>query len=312
MTTERGSYGCVVKPSIPCDKYYQNTVSKIFHDDRYFEEEDIITKLIEEKVDPKHKFTLKKLDKCWVKKMPKKELGECGYRSSKKGEFPKRQIIYEYGGTDLAKLKEKNYDVKSILPAIYNLVIGLVELEKHRLCHRDIKETNIVYKDDGLFYFIDFGLLLSYDNVYDEEQDFVLKYNYCYYPPEFKLYYNYKLSQQGLSSITDVEKFVQRDVKLNYVASEVVFDNNMIDAVVRDVLKRVDNVDVLKMAMIEQANKIDVFGLGVVLMNLLLKANDKFTDTKIRLLKVLERCVELNPYKRIDPKTLKKEFKALL
>lgn len=305
--TERGSYGCVIRPSIPCNKYYQNTVSKIFHNEKYYEEEDIISDIIS-RIDSKNKFTLKKLDKCLVRKLPKKEMRECKYKS---WEFPKSQIIYEYGGKDLTNLEEGKYNVKDLIPAIYNLTIGLVELEKHRICHRDIKQSNIVYKD-GLFYFIDFGMALSYDKVYDDDQDFILKYNYCFYPPEFKVYYNYKFSQKGLTSIDNIEQFIKKDVKLNYVKSEIVFDNNMIDTMIKDLLNKVGSIDVLKMAMIGQANKIDVFSLGVVLMNLLLKTDDKYTEIKIKLLKILDKCIELNPYKRINPRELKKEIKALI
>jgi serine/threonine protein kinase len=305
--TERGSYGCVIRPSIPCKKYYQNTVSKIFHNEKYYEEEDIISDIVSH-IDSKNKFTLKKLDKCLVRKLPKKEMRECKYKS---WEFPKSQIIYEYGGKDLTNLEEGKYNVKDLIPAIYNLTIGLVELEKHRICHRDIKQSNIVYKD-GLFYFIDFGMALSYDKVYDDDQDFILKYNYCFYPPEFKVYYNYKFSQKGLTSIDNIEQFIKKDVKLNYVKSEIVFDNNMIDTMIKDLLNKVGSIDVLKMAMIGQANKIDVFSLGVVLMNLLLKTNDKYTEIKIKLLKILDKCIELNPYKRINPRELKKEIKALI
>lgn len=305
--TERGSYGCVIRPSIPCKKYYQNTVSKIFHNEKYYEEEDIISDIVS-RIDSKNKFTLKKLDKCLVRKLPKKEMRECKYKS---WEFPKSQIIYEYGGKDLTNLEEGKYNVKDLIPAIYNLTIGLVELEKHRICHRDIKQSNIVYKD-GLFYFIDFGMALSYDKVYDDDQDFILKYNYCFYPPEFKVYYNYKFSQKLVTSIDNIEQFIKKDVKLNYVKSEIVFDNNMIDTMIKDLLNKVGSIDVLKMAMIGQANKIDVFSLGVVLMNLLLKTDDKYTEIKIKLLKILDKCIELNPYKRINPRELKKEIKALI
>lgn len=305
--TERGSYGCVIRPSIPCKKYYQNTVSKIFHNEKYYEEEDIISDIVS-RIDSKNKFTLKKLDKCLVRKLPKKEMRECKYKS---WEFPKSQIIYEYGGKDLTNLEEGKYNVKDLIPAIYNLTIGLVELEKHRICHRDIKQSNIVYKD-GLFYFIDFGMALSYDKVYDDDQDFILKYNYCFYPPEFKVYYNYKFSQKPVTSIDNIEQFIKKDVKLNYVKSEIVFDNNMIDTMIKDLLNKVGSIDVLKMAMIGQANKIDVFSLGVVLMNLLLKTDDKYTEIKIKLLKILDKCIELNPYKRINPRELKKEIKALI
>lgn len=303
----RGSYGCVIKPSIPCKKYYQNTVSKLFHNELFYEEENIISDIIA-RIDPTNKFTLKKLDKCLVRKLPKKEMRECKYKSV---EFPKSQIIYEYGGVDLTNLKEGSYNIKELLPAIYNLTIGLVELEKHRMCHRDIKHSNIVYKD-GLFYFIDFGMSLSYDNVYDDDQDYVLKYNYCFYPPEFKVYYNYKFSQNSFTSINKIEQFIEKDVKLNYVKSEIVFDTNMIDGMIKALLDNVGSIDILKLAMIKQANKIDVFSLGVVLMDLLLKADDKFIETKKKLLSVLERCIELNPYKRINPKGLNDEIKKLL
>tara|TARA_Y100000389_G_C17306072_1_gene435483 strand:+ start:281 stop:514 length:234 start_codon:yes stop_codon:yes gene_type:complete len=73
-----------------------------------------------------------------------------------------------------------------------------------------------------------------------------------------------------------------------------------------------NDIDMFKLLMIKNANKIDVFSLGMVLMNLLLKSNNKYMETKMGLLKILDRCVELNPYKRISPKELNKSIKELV
>ena len=307
MYIEKGTYGCVIKPSIPCEKYHKDSVSKIFHKEDFYKEESMITDIMK-KIDPKGKHILKKIDECKVKTIEKKDRTSCKYS---KTEFPKYQIVYEYGGMDLSKFTEKDFDVKSILPGIYNLTSGLVLLEKHRMCHRDIKETNILCKNN-LFYFIDVGLALSYDRVYDKDQDYILRYNYCYYPPEFKIYYNMKHSYNNLSSIDNIEQFIQRDVKLNYVKSGIVYDTNLIDNAITSILKKFSDVDMFKLMMIKNANKIDVFSLGMVLMNLLLKSNNKYVETKMGLLKILDRCVELNPYKRISPKELSKSVKELL
>lgn len=306
---DKGSYGCVLKPSIPCKRYYQNSVSKIFHKEKYFKEEKIISDMMMD-IDVKNNFTTKKLDECIVDIISKKDMKACNYR---KNEFPKHQIIYEYGGDDLSKFKEGEYDMKSLLPAIYNLTKGLLVLKKNRICHRDLKETNIVYKNN-LFYMIDFGMALSYDNVYDDEQDFVLKYNYCYYPPEFKLYYNYKFYKKNtnISSIGNIDKFIQKDIKLNYDRSEIVYDGNIIEDMIKNVLSNIDNVNVLKTLMIGQAKKIDIFSFGVIMMNLLLKSNNKYRDVKIKLLTLFERCIELNPYRRISPIELNREMVKII
>jgi serine/threonine protein kinase len=303
---ERGAYGCVIQPSIPCKKYYHESVSKLFHKDVYFEEEKEISEILL-KVDPKNIFTLKKLDDCKVSNISQKDRKLCKY---KKADFPKQQIIYEYGGIDLSKFIQTNYDVKGILPAIYNLSHGLVELEKYNLCHRDIKETNILYKDN-LFYFIDFGLMLSYEKLYNEDQDYVLKYNYAYYPPEFKIYYNFKFTKKNLSSINNIQKFITKDVKLNYTNSEMVFDNKLIEKTVSTLLSN-KSIDLLKVAMLTQANKVDIFGVGVVLMKVLLHSNDKHMELKLELFKIFQNCVELNPYVRHSPTKLKKALRALL
>jgi len=307
MYIEKGTYGCVIKPSIPCKKYHKDSVSKIFHKEEFYQEESLITDIMKE-IDPKGKYILKKIDECKVRTMEKSDRKSCKYSEA---EFPKYQIVYEYGGINLDKFSDKDFDVKSILPGIYNLTSGLVLLEKHRMCHRDIKETNILCKNN-LFYLIDVGLALSYDRVYDEDQDYVLRYNYCYYPPEFKIYYNMKNAYNKLSSVDNIEQFIQRDVKLNYVKSGIVYDTNLIDNAIASVMKNFSNIDMLKLMMMKNANKIDVFSLGMVLMNLLLKSNNKYMETKMGLLKILDKCVELNPYKRISPKEFHKRVKELL
>jgi serine/threonine protein kinase len=306
---KRGAYGCVLKPSISCKNKVINqekTVSKVFEIEDYYEEELAIYEIMKI-IDPERKYTLSKLDECSLSKIPKEAILKCKYKFS---EFPKKQIIYEYGGIDLSELIKTNYDIKSLMPGIINIVDGLISLDNAGYCHRDIKETNIVFKNNK-FYLIDFGLLIKFDNLYDEDQDYVLRFNYCYYPPEFKIYYNYKLTQTNITSIYDLKKFTVADVKLNYTKSLYVYDDEVITKSVSKVLDFMKNIDIVKVTMTQSANKVDIFGFGMVLIKLITNANSNSELLKLQLLKISEKCIEINSWFRYSPKKLKKELLKL-
>ena len=63
--------------------------------------------------------------------------------------------------------------------------------------------------------------------------------------------------------------------------------------------------------MIHHANRVDIFGIGVVLMKVLLHSNDKHIELKLKLFEIIKKCVELNPYTRTTPSQLYKELNTV-
>jgi serine/threonine protein kinase len=293
MFIDKGTYGCVYKPSFKCDTKQKNskTVSKVFQENKYYHEEIELEK-IKKTIDPKSEFTVKKIDDCIIN-IPQEVQETCDVSSKKSG-----QIIYEYGGIPLSKYIDQNYDIKTLLPGILNLAKGLKKLKQKKYCHRDLKADNILVKNDNL-YIIDFGLMIPYSHVYNDNQDYVLRHNYLYYPPEFKIYYNSKMLNNRLSVISDLDKFVLNDVQMNYIHSSVVFfEENQIQNTIRELLNMFDKNKLMRKTFVQIADKIDVFSFGILLKQIIKNSNSKNKHLNDRLCALATECVNPNPLLR--------------
>ena len=300
-----GSYGCVYTPPKSCGKgRKRDMIGKIFENKQQYEEEKIIMKIVQ-KIDPQNKYTLKMIDNCQVDNT---DIKSC--KHYKNGVSKYYQIVYKYGGIDLESyIKEGNYKVKDVLPGIIGLLKLLKKMENKGYVHRDIRESNILV-DDGKLYLIDFGLMISYDKIYDDEQDYVLQYNYKYYPPEFKIYYNAKMNTR-LSSIKDLTKFTLSDVKQNYIDSDIFLDIDGIKDELENVYYSTNLAPkFVKGMLMYYANKIDVFSLGMVCIRLIL--NTEKSELKCKVFEILEHSVDPSPVTRWDAAMLIKSLSDLV
>lgn len=237
----QGTYGCVMKPAASCKgdgSTIPNAISKIFNDQETQEEEVAFQNRIEQ-LDPYGEYTVKKLQECPINAnlIPKTELSKCENLDPNSPYF--WQIIYEYGGDDLQHIfKDKKIDVtfEDIFKGLEGIFKGLVRLNDHRLVHQDIKPANILFnKANAKCYLIDFGLLTDTDSVYNADKQYIITYNYDYYPPEFKFFGSladesiaWTDINQNLKYIPDVFDDIEdssMDVLRNYI--ETVISNYM-------------------------------------------------------------------------------------
>ena len=181
-----GTYGCVFHPPIKCsgESRRRSGVGKIVRNIYDANEEINIAKQIR-KIDPKGKFTNPMINDCMIKKsnITKKDEDNilCGATSTLNDDKTYKQIIYKYKGQDLLSTDNTDFMRYS------NLINGLKILQQHKICHRDIKEENILSLKNKYIY-IDFGLTTKMNGVYTEQETGILMYDYLYYPPEFKIY----------------------------------------------------------------------------------------------------------------------------
>ena len=225
-----GSNTCIINPNIKCannkfKKRDKKSISKIAFGNKakeYGEREKLINDRI--KRIPNYKNWALIFDQL-CKPPPFKEsvlidkdINKClndeetlplhsGIESKKKELFNENSImlIGEFGGITLndyfnnnfnkfnesqnIKLLEKEF--LKLMKKMKNLFQGLVELNKYKIIHLDIKQNNIVIKGD--FKFIDFGL----SNILSNKSHFLTRsYNefkssrlYIWYPPEY-IYFN--------------------------------------------------------------------------------------------------------------------------
>jgi len=159
-----GSFGCVIKPYVPCDekdKNKKNMVSKIILNEKEFDPAEIKIgeKLL--KYDPENKYTIYVTKTCKIDsaKINKKDSSECNINNNSKV----YNLNMKEGGITLFDFFQKHtkvLTVENIAQIIGYLLKGLNLLLKNGITHYDIKPINIliVTKNKKIHpVFIDFG-----------------------------------------------------------------------------------------------------------------------------------------------------------
>jgi hypothetical protein len=169
-----GTYGCVVKPTLPCGSEQfdpATTVSKLFvqareADTELHEAEKLKT------IDPLQEFTVQPLAMCEIP-TPSDAGTACiklGARLAAQDTIT--QIVYPYAGVP----------VRAFTARLRGLMSALLRLAEGRLAHRDLHAGNIL--DDGArTRVIDFGLMEAMDGIYVWPTGF--RSTYRIWPPEF-------------------------------------------------------------------------------------------------------------------------------
>ena len=166
-----GSYGCVAKPSLPCQgstrRSYKNKVSKIMLS-KYANLEYIEMKAITN-INGIDKYIVSLPDLCVpvTDEKFKRTLKDCENKKLlKASDNDFRLLVYEDGGVSLnlftrdvlPSLNES--DINIFLTRIHHLLEGLCFFHKNDIVHHDIKSRNIVYNiETNVIKFIDFGLV---------------------------------------------------------------------------------------------------------------------------------------------------------
>lgn len=189
-----GSYGCVYKTKPLNSNIKEEKLIKILFDNKSFINEVMRTLLIN-KIDNGYVSPILEgigyIEKNKIEEFD--EIKKCSlYDKYKDKSDLIYQIIFNIQsiGVDLHKiLKKENILLDKILVLSIRLYESLELYNKYNIVHNDIKPDNIVYleKNDKLI-FIDFGLMKTYLNIFNDING--LKFDYLYYPPEYKLLYS--------------------------------------------------------------------------------------------------------------------------
>tara|TARA_Y100000389_G_scaffold104576_1_gene101468 strand:+ start:14246 stop:15205 length:960 start_codon:yes stop_codon:yes gene_type:complete len=271
MKTEfigEGSYGCVLKPAKNCDikLNLKDTVVKLFKDEDDYNDE-LNNQEIIEKIFKKNKnIIVKKLSNCKKKinEYNKKDYIHC--EKLYKGDDNQiiYQIVYEYGGTDLWELRNKNkINFKKLFMNLDNIFDGLDILQKNKYMHQDIRPPNILLNiKKNISKIIDFGFLIEMKNYYHKSNEFISYESNYLYPPEinkdnfmdfFNLYKNLIIRYQN--------NFINNKKKREQFKNIVLY-----------LYKRNKLYYKYKKTKIN-LNKFDIYMFGIVLFDLLIKYN---------------------------------------
>lgn len=183
------------------------------------------------------------------------------------------QILYKDGGMDLYDyISEKSpTQFMAIIKNLKYVCMGLEMLISRGLIHQDIKLENLVFNGRNL-YLIDFGLMTTFGKVYKQKE--FLKYDYLPFPPEYKYI--------GFGP----DKY--EDVFLKHLKSHSIFRLlKKIYPGYMDDLRSLDYVD---------ASKIDIYSLGIVLLQLY----KWYGKHNLKIEKLIVGMICFDPKKRWD------------
>lgn len=203
-----GSFGCVLKPSIPCankkNVSYKNKVSKIMLSEeamKELQEYAIISKIdkyqnyylgVPLKCKPVNtNQTIKSVSKCKKINIEKDTLNEYSLLVQKNGgnDLKKFSEKIEY----LSKTPENTRMIKHLWVEIHRLFRGIMNFQKYGIMHHDIKPHNIVYNlTKNRINFIDFGHMR---NIKEEKRKALMSDNWIYDIP----FWNYPLEIQFIN-----------------------------------------------------------------------------------------------------------------
>ena len=334
-----GSFGCVFHPALKCEKQssvHDDMVSKVFFSDdakKEAEEEikiDKMIKAIKGYGDWAHIWTTNCLPKKY-NKLIKEESGidEClnenGLTSS---EFDKNRRMLQgtYAGKTFGEVfshhfKSGTYSNKKLfiknfldmMKLMKPLFIGLVEMNKKKISHNDIKGDNIMVDDDGCKY-IDFGLAAKHSNQRFFKQrsmsEFVCDRIYPCYPYEF--IYLYATEDVLNDEKSDKEYDIYRDLHERYqLVHETIFKRVGLKEYLLGLIDRA-----LEGKLTKEKNNIisliDTYSVGILIPTMLArfaKSHNKLSQLKKLLMeKEIKPFMELfkdmsepNNYDRLNP-----------
>jgi serine/threonine protein kinase len=261
------------------------------------------------------------------------------------------QLIYKHKGVDLRTYMRKVQHFKMVDQPTNKFILTLLKcvalLQKHDIVHLDVKPANILITDDDRLLMIDFGLARHPSLVYDvNSSKHLLSHKYYVYPPEFKIY----TSLQALSSskrlsnsyvTNDYDTFLSdwkaavlkantrwytnygrlrawlKEVPITFEELttdleqfvDQLFDNFKTQRLSNESLDRI--YDIFNVI----ANKVDIFGVGVSVLIMFCTSQDKATmeaSVKKRFVRLITRCIQMNPYKRYDVNQALRYYKTIV
>ena len=270
-----GMTGCIFRPHLKCINVSnkRNSVGKVFGDNDEYDNELQMTRIVA-RIDPHGEFTVPVISSCDSLHYYRHndEVSKCKLMTNDRQPNEYKQIIYKYGGTSLQKLMTKHKGSISRFIKLFTRLEPIMQGIKKfntrtpnapNVVHLDIKPHNILSLRSKL-YLIDFGLLSAHDEIYTKNTTNILTSDYPWYPPEFKVF----LFPTKGNFITLFKRVQDNFVNVEpYIANAIV---TTLHVDVKHDLERFFNDKVPKKDFNQYASKIDIYALGIVLLQLFL------------------------------------------
>lgn len=203
-----GSYGCIHKPSLKCDKEkinYTNKVSKVFTKQNALDEYKNFEKIND--IDKKEMYHTKPTTLCDVKDTNKNKnaISKCNNYSIYSKALSKidelKLLVIDDNGINLEEYvselkkmpinKTSTKKVQSLFIEMYTTIKGVQLFIENDIVHQDLKPSNLMYdKKKDKIWFIDFGLMDKISTRIDLSKKSKNSYGTCHwsYPFEASMY----------------------------------------------------------------------------------------------------------------------------
>lgn len=318
-----GAAGCILRPGTSCDdKQYKNSISK------YGNFTDMVTEIqganLMKDCDPSGDFSVRLLGYCPVEKDEANKIKKMCSRLRYKQPYYK--LTYEDAGQDISKvpIRPGTLDFEMFLIKLKPIFEGLVRMDQGGICHSDIKGNNIAY-DGNKVRLIDYGLTTKHDTILHP----VYFTKYLYWAPDLKILDAiFNLNKGDMETNYGIQRFYEDQsqylgalekkswMDIRTVLMKYDFPKFMVYDMTTEVAEKElqDYYDKFKQTNIKDilriiASKWDVYGLGVTLCGMLIKA-DKMDD--VDYIKLVMNMTDLDMFERFSPSDCLKSFSELI
>lgn len=287
-----GSFGCVLKPAPKCvgkeRRIVKNdakvTVSKVFGDARDFRYEVAASKKVA-KVDPQGRHILVPSSYCdttygAVAMHPAAD--NCEIIQDMRFSSPTTkmyQLKMPYGGQRYDKYVKANHvSIDEFVRHMIHVLEGVQKLQKHGMCHQDLKASNLLISASGDAMIIDYSLMIPFDQVYSSKNIGRLRHSYFPYPPEYKLFYLVYRRVCNDQSCDDLMPQILKN--LEHYGSDrfqkmLDLHGNIGDFVATFYRHVLRNKRSLTKLFTPYAKKVDIYSVGAIMLDM-----DKYIDKK--------------------------------
>lgn len=324
-----GGYGCVIHPDIKT--LNKSLVSKCSADKNLVEQENQLYKFIIKKasmLNPNAKLSVVEIKDLFSKKIDEVSR-TCGLSQNNRCLNKNKQFGDNNGLLHCINMEklDKSLDYKFSWNNIYyNQILEIAKtinvFHDIGIVHRDIKPENIMRSHQNKFVIIDFGLVYGIKNIFESRSIEIFKFNYPFYPPEYKLYYQFfttKKYNQITTIVSDFQKnkeywiniiMNKRKSFLKYLPfyESVETERNLATKAFENWIQIIEKTNLDPKKRIEQImddifgnyqKLVDVYGFGCVLYKLYLYCN-KSDEIRLFLLAYAKELTSPNIDERLQ------------
>lgn len=344
-----GGYGCVFRPNIRCDtgKYSSENhkyISKVVSSKDIEEEYNNVDNLNLKKIDPYQRLIVYPIEDCGQPdNISIDDYDQCkddthGNIDVEDGEY--RNLIQRYYGDtlDTIRKRKKVNNIEDSITLYMDLFKAVLLLNVNSLCHRDLKESNIVIDDKGKLRIIDLSLLQSTkkpflhsgENTFSHPESYkywdislnaLTTYAYGYYDKiEIALAGKHTDKDKLIFLIDYADKFCEKFKDIAYI------DQSIVTVLFQSCVKFLCDIFIHKNVVNKYSeskldniiqSKWDVFMIGIILLqDLSFHKKNTGSDEKdnfiIDFKSIIEGMICIDIFDRLTIKDVTKSFSELL